>query len=344
MLAIKWVVMARNDLFREQVFEARRAAGSRFGRPAATVPPAWSWFIVGVCVFFAALIMFATLVDFSRKEKVRGLLRHSQAEARIVAEESGTINRMFVANGTSVTTGDPLIELESDRFLRDGRRFSELAIDQIDAEIRAVEERLEAAAQQSAISRRGLLHRQSSLEKRLSSAKTRQETLTQRYDVARNRLKQFQNFLEEGLIAQVDVDGREAEYNRIETELVSLSRNIDIDEAELTTIRLDIEQNDTQLVQFRADIAQEISRLNGQKQNTFSGAGQQIIASIDGVVTGLQVRQGEPVSPGRLMFAIVPEDSALFAELFLPSRAIAFVKKGQDVKLQYDALPVEVQT
>lgn len=333
--------MPQKDLFRQQVLEARRLATSQFGRPAATVPPAWSWFILGLCIFFAALMLFATLVDFSRKEKVRGLLRYSQAEARVIALEGGTITQMFVTNGSKVSIGDPLIELESDRFLRDGRRLSDLAIDQIDVEIRAVEERFEASVNQISISRRGLSQRQTSLQRRLETSRSRLETVTQRIDVARSRLEQAQNYLAEGLVAQVAVDAREAEYNSIESELNSLRREISLDEAELATIGVDIEQNDTQLAQTQADTAQEISRLNGRKQDASSSAGQQLIASVDGVVTGLQVREGEPMSPGRLMLAIVPEDSALYAELFLPSSAIAFVKKGQDVKLQYDALPYQ---
>ena len=55
--------MSSDDLFRRQVLEARNAASSRFGRPSATVPPAWSWFILGLAVFFAALLLFATYVE-----------------------------------------------------------------------------------------------------------------------------------------------------------------------------------------------------------------------------------------------------------------------------------------
>ena len=333
--------MAREDLFRKQVYEARQSATARFGRPAATVPPAWSWFILGLVLFFGTLFLFATLVDFSRKETADGRLRHTKAEARVSVVRGGTIIKIFVSDGTRVKVGDPLVEVESEQYLRDGRRFSELELDQIDAEIKAVEERLTAAEQTAALVKRGLVQRRSSLEGRLVSSRSRYDTLSTRVSLTEQRYKEAKEFLDEGLIAQVDVDAQQTEYNRVESELLAVVREINLDESELATVRLDIEQSETDLARTKADIEQQIVQLNGQKRDTFSSTAQQIVASIDGVVTGLQVREGEPVTPGRLMLAIVPEESELFAELFLPSRAIAFVEPGQTVKLQYDALPYQ---
>lgn len=333
--------MPRNDLFRKQVLEARQESMSQFGRPAATVPPAWSWFILGLVVFFGVLFTFATLVDFSRKETVRGRLRHTQAEARIISERSGTVTEIFVKEQQRIAVGQPLVEIETDQYLRDGQRLSAIEQNQLDAEIAAVRERLLTAEQSASVVRRGLNQRQLSLESRLASSRSRYDTLQTRVQDAQTRYDQSKEFLEEGLIAQADVDVRQAEYNRVESELLGVEREINLDEGELSRLRVDIQQIDTNLASTQSDLTQQIVRLNGQKRDTASSAGRQIVASIDGVVTGLQVREGEPVAQGRLMLAIVPKDSQLFAELFLPSTAIAFVKAGQEVKLQYDALPYQ---
>lgn len=314
---------------------------SQFGRPAATVPPAWSWFILGLVVFFGVLFTFATLVDFSRKETVRGRLRHTQAEARIISERSGTVTEIFVKEQQRIAVGQPLVEMETDQYLRDGQRLSAIEQNQLDAEIAAVRERLLTAEQSASVVRRGLNQRQLSLESRLASSRSRYDTLQTRVQDAQTRYDQSKEFLEEGLIAQADVDVRQVEYNRVESELLGVEREINLDEGELSRLRVDIQQIDTNLASTQSDLTQQIVRLNGQKRDTASSAGRQIVASIDGVVTGLQVREGEPVAQGRLMLAIVPKDSQLFAELFLPSTAIAFVKAGQEVKLQYDALPYQ---
>ena len=44
---------------------------------------------------------------------------------------------------------------------------------------------------------------------------------------------------------------------------------------------------------------------------------------------------------GMPLGVILPEQSVLIAEVYLPSRAIGFVESGQKVKLQYDAFPYQ---
>jgi len=333
--------MVNKDLFRQQVFEARIAVEAQFGRPAAITPPAWSTLIIGLSFFLLVSLFFALKVDFSRKETVRGRLQFSQAEARLQAEQSGIITDLFVQNGERVQRGDPLVEIESETYLRDGQRVSDLALGQIEAELRAVNERLQAAERSAVLIRRGLTQRRTSLENRLVASASRHKTLNDRFDAAGQRYRQAQSYLEEGLISQVGVDAREVEYNRVESELLDLSREIELDRDELASIVVNIEQSETDFAQTRTDIEQQIVQLNGQKKDASSGAWRQRVASIDGLVTGLQVRKGEPVRQGKLLMAIVPENSKLFAEIFLPSRAIAFVQQGQEVKLRYDALPYE---
>jgi membrane fusion protein len=58
-------------------------------------------------------------------------------------------------------------------------------------------------------------------------------------------------------------------------------------------------------------------------------------------VSSLQASLGQAADPQRLQLQIVPGDSALQAELFVPARAIGFVKVGQDVRILYDAFPYQ---
>ena len=56
-------------------------------------------------------------------------------------------------------------------------------------------------------------------------------------------------------------------------------------------------------------------------------------------MTALQIRAGQPVDTVKPLLAIIPDGSQLRAELYVPSRAIGFVKEGQVVRLLYDAFP-----
>ena len=66
-----------------------------------------------------------------------------------------------------------------------------------------------------------------------------------------------------------------------------------------------------------------------------------ITAPQDGTVTAIQGTLGSSVGIAAPLFSIVPAGSKLAAELFSPSRAIGFVRPGQEVLLRYQAFPYQ---
>ena len=66
-----------------------------------------------------------------------------------------------------------------------------------------------------------------------------------------------------------------------------------------------------------------------------------IRAPIAGRVSSLQASVGQPADPQRLLLQIIPAQSPLQAELFIPARAIGFVEVGQPVRILYDAFPYQ---
>jgi membrane fusion protein len=66
-----------------------------------------------------------------------------------------------------------------------------------------------------------------------------------------------------------------------------------------------------------------------------------VSAPIAGQVTALQVTLGANPDSRMPLMAIVPTGGILQAEIYIPSRAIGFVKPGQEVRLLYDAFPYQ---
>jgi membrane fusion protein len=58
-------------------------------------------------------------------------------------------------------------------------------------------------------------------------------------------------------------------------------------------------------------------------------------------VSTLQATAGQFADPRRLQLEIVPNASFFQAELFVPTRAIGFVRPGQKVRLKYEAFPYQ---
>ena len=58
-------------------------------------------------------------------------------------------------------------------------------------------------------------------------------------------------------------------------------------------------------------------------------------------MSALQASLGQAVDPAKPLMTLTPRGGALRAELYVPSRAIGFVKTGQRVRLLYDAFPYQ---
>ena len=66
-----------------------------------------------------------------------------------------------------------------------------------------------------------------------------------------------------------------------------------------------------------------------------------IRAPVEGRIATLQSTIGQFADPRRPQMEIIPRESILQAELFIPTRAIGFVESGQKVRILYEAFPYQ---
>jgi membrane fusion protein len=83
-----------------------------------------------------------------------------------------------------------------------------------------------------------------------------------------------------------------------------------------------------------SDVQQRISETKGRSAYV-------IRAPTAGRVSSVQATVGRSADTRELQLEIAPIDSALQAELFVPTRAVGFVEVGQRVRILYDAFPYQ---
>lgn len=67
----------------------------------------------------------------------------------------------------------------------------------------------------------------------------------------------------------------------------------------------------------------------------------QVRATADGVVTNVLYGVGQKIQDSKPLLQILPKESELIVRIYVPSRNIAFLKKGQKISIQYDAYPFQ---
>lgn len=330
-----------SDLFREEALEYQSASNSCFGKPTGVMPPAWSRITLLLALFMAVLIVFLLSVDFARKETVRGKLRVDGAEARIYALEPGLITKVMVEDGQLVQAGDPIAKITTERFMSDGEALSDATLAQLEREQKILERRRSAIIETSRLNIEAAEQRYSDAERQEGETRSQLEVMTGRVEIARKRATDAEEFLVEGLIAEPQLNERLDMLASLEQALLQVEAQVSAAMAAQERATLEKKQVSSALKSDLADLDQRLGQIEAQMEQTDASASYTLRASIDGKVTALQARVGEQSINGAPLAIVLPENSVLIAEVYIPSRAIGFVEPGKQVKLQYDAFPYQ---
>lgn len=274
-------------------------ADLRFGRPIGLMPLSWS-ILTGLLVALAlAFIILLCSVSYSRKETARGLLRPVGGDVRVIARSTGVVHTMAVSEGQVVEQGALLATISTARTFRPADVRSEL------------QESLPNSSSWLAAEDDTLEAEIAALSAEREAAQTAANVNEQRLSMARERVDAARLLDDRGFISRDEMRRRE------EAVIVQ---------------ELAIAEARARAASLGAQIAERRARYAAER-------GYSLVAPIAGTVSALQVSPGETVDLQQPLMTITAPDAQLVAELYVPSRAIAFVERGQRVRLLYDAFP-----
>lgn len=121
---------------------------------------------------------------------------------------------------------------------------------------------------------------------------------------------------------------------QLESELAELSADL----PEFPRRRQEIEAR-TRLTTLQLQV--ELANLEAERAVLSANQSFAVTAPVAGRVSAVMARTGHEVRQGETLFSILPGDRVLQAELYIPSRAIAFVEAGLPVRLLLDAFPYQ---
>jgi membrane fusion protein len=286
----------------------------------------------------AALLYFGS---YARKETVAGYLRPESGTAKIFAGQRGTIREIHVTDGQRVEQGQPLLTIQTSQVAADDKDVNATVLDtlrsqqaslsgQIDAEARRVtseQDRLSATCRQ--------------LERQIAE-------LDEQIEIQSARIKLSNDFVDAANSLKVKGDIADIELKRRQLALLEQQQNLSSLKQQLAERKSQLVQSQASLQQLPTVMALTVLGLRNQLADT-----EQRIAEVDarrayvirspstGQVATLLATVGQAVDPQRLQLEIVPADGTLVAELYVPTRAIGFVREGQTVRILYDAFPYQ---
>ncbi len=289
----------------------------------------------------AAILGLLFFAEFTRKERIKGWLVPEQGLVRVVAPQTGVITRLHVRDGDKVTEGTALITLstvvQSEAF---GATQTEI--------MHRLTGRRDSLIEERELHQKVLVEELGGIAKRLAALRSERSYLADELNIQRSQSKLAREVAERlrplsnrGLVTAQRLE--KAEKDRLDQALKLSAIDRQLTAADRERLILEVERDALPLrTKTRlAELNRGISVL--EQEAVEAEARRQIVitAAQAGTVTSLRAEQGSSANTSTPLLSIVPAGSELRAQLFVPSKAIGFIRPGQDVRLRYEAFPYQ---
>ncbi|HET7086230.1 MAG TPA: HlyD family efflux transporter periplasmic adaptor subunit [Rhizomicrobium sp.] len=268
------------------------------------------------------------------------MLTVSSGEIKILSPQPGIIDAVFVTSGELVKKGQPVARISMEKNGRGGSTNRQI-MDALNAQIDALNMRITAVGNESVSQAARLKTRIANQREELVILSNGLSNLDRKVDLAKETFERGQGLVVDGIISRLQLRDFENRYlDQIQARdeqhlhIKQLQNSIADDSATL-------EKLPSETMGLRQSLMQEISSLREKYAVALGNMEFVLIAKADGKISFVQSSTGEPVDIMQPIATILPTDGKLYAQLYVPSRAIGFVKPGQPVNLMYDAFPYQ---
>jgi len=324
-------------LYRKQAIEA--LSRRPFGRPIAAVPRPWSWLAAFLLVSVAVAGLFLCTASYARKESVRGWLVARNGVAVIRADTAGVVDRIDVPAGSSVRAGETLIAVRTDRYLADGRSRRDAISNKLREQVEALETQADLLRAETRVEGDSIRLQLDSLGEQQRALEQEIVDQKQRLQAAREKVSRLERSALSGASSDWSVLNQQDEYAELRQRSAQLQQSkmrVELEREKLRAraraLPLESERSIAGVMSRVLQLQQRITDHESNQSVTFK-------SPIAGKLASIEVREGEIVAANQRMATVLPVDTHLLAEVFVPSSAIAFIRPGQPVRLMFDAFP-----
>ncbi|HTS84934.1 MAG TPA: HlyD family efflux transporter periplasmic adaptor subunit [Usitatibacter sp.] len=328
------------QLFRQEAIDAQR---EKFLGEATIARPVPFWVFTLLAAGTAVLLIAVALWgQYTRRERVEGYLALDTGAARVLIPDAGRVTNLMIKEGEEVKAGDPMATISLDRSTGTGPSTNEAVAAEM-ANRRLILEKEQAqwrelGAQQIEQNRQ----RQKDLATELTQIDREMKLQDERIRSAKDQLARYKGLAgEKQFVSEALVKAKQDEVTDQEIKRETLVRQRGQVERDLASARLEgpaIElRSRTQVEQ----VARQISELQEGMTQIEAKRETVIRAPMAGVVTNIAVNRGQSAAADTTLATVLPRGSGLHVELLVPTRAIGFVKNGNEVVLRYEAFPYE---
>jgi len=309
------------DLFRQEALQHHLQAEE--GRGLVRVSPPWTWALLAVLLSGLGTALAAAILGrVEVNGRGRGILRPVAGVRMVIARLDGTVGQLDVRSGQAVEAGTVLVRIEAPPV--------QAQLLEAERQVRSVRRHYQATA-----ARQDRAHREQarSLEARLG--RLRAQILSLEASAVRldRSLGRHLTLERERVVSAARVDEAREASAQAHRQLNLAQQALEQTVQELASLDHSREES---LWQRRQTIE------NAEVRAEAAGLllGQTLLEAPEpGEVEAMLVKPGELVRAGQALCKLIPRGAPLHAVAFLEEKDRAFVRPGDEVRLELDQLP-----
>ena len=297
-----------------------------------------AWFLIAAV---GALLVFIFLAGYTRKETVSGYLAPAHGTAEVFVPQQGTVTSVHVAEDQLVAQGDLLLTIDTSQVTGDGLDVNAAVLKSLQLQKIVLTSQISAEERATRAEKDRLTAAISSGEAELAQITHQTGFQAEQIDIAQKMVDTAVKMHAQGYLSAPEFYKRQQELLDAKQGLSSLKQRYAARETELSQTRNSLEQLPTELTRRLQPLRSELAQIEQRLAEVGGRQSFSIRAPIAGRATNIQATVGQIADPKRLQLEILPLESPLQATLFVPTRAIGFIRAGQKVRLLYDAFPFQ---
>lgn len=326
-------------LFRSEAVDAKQ---TKLLGDIVLIHPLSFGLLTAVAVGLAGLVVaFLVWGTYTKRRTVVGQLTPDSGLIKVYVQQPGVILEKRVSEGQPVKAGDVLYVVSSERRSSTQGDTQAMISKQVKARQRSLRDELANTRQLQKEEQQALAEKVAMLRTELSNIDDQLKGQRTRVHLAQESFARYEELTRRGFIAkevqqekQGDVLAQQTQLQSLERNRISVARELHAHQADLNGLGL---KHENQLALIERNIA------SAEQELTESEARRRLVitAPESGTATAVVAEVGQVVDTDRPLASIVPTGAKLQAHLYVPSKAVGFVKPGDAVLLRYQAYPYQ---
>jgi membrane fusion protein len=323
------------QLFRQEVIEAGRERLA--GTVVAATPPKARVYVLLLLAAAGGMIALLVFGQYSSRAQVKGVLAFDAGIARVYPGTPAEIRSYHVREGMKVAAGAPLVTLS----IAQGQGGVGGQLAQLATQDSELGRQQELALQLGATESDALSRQKSSLADGIASLERQRSLAVGQARLAEAATRRALRLAAEGAGTQRQVEDSRSALLARRSEIETITERLVVQREALRSIDAQIAQRTIEARRSGAEIGAQRAALAEQRA-ALSRLDQIVLtAPVGGEIGDISGEVGQRARPDSSLVTIVPIGSRLEVWLYAPSRAVGFVRQGQEVRLHFDAFPYQ---